>query len=91
MLGSVSNFHLDLSHQLIKLKRVALEKMMILHFSIPFYVVFHYQNALIRQSIFAYERTSQIRNYHKCESRIKATSPTPVSELADTSIKHLPH
>ena len=30
----------------LKIKMVALEKMMvILHFSIPFYVVFYYQNA----------------------------------------------
>ena len=91
MLGSVSNFYLDLFHQLIKFKRVALEKLMILHFSIPFYVVFHYQNALIRQSIFAYERTSQISNYHKCEYHIKAAGPTPISKLADTIIKRLPH
>ena len=91
MLGSISNFDLDLSDQWIKFKRVALEKMMTLHFSIPFYVIFHDQNPLICQSIFAYEKTSQIRNYHKCESHIKATSLTPTSELANTIIKHLPH
>ena len=78
MLGSVSNFHLDLSHQLIKFKMDALEKMMILHFSVSFYVVFHY----IRM---------EIRNYQKCESHFKTTSPTPISELADTIINHLPH